>query len=76
MENWREYITITTGIRSGKPCIKGTRITVGDILRKLASDISIDELIEDFPELSRESIFAALLFSSHKEDATQTLIAI
>lgn len=75
MNNIQQYISITPGIRSGKPCIKGTRITVGDVLRKLASDMTIDEILYDFPELTKESILAALSFSSNREEATQYLIA-
>ena len=76
MEDWKEYITITPGVRSGKPCIKGSRITVQDVLRKLASDISIEELIADFPELSKEKILAAISFASHREQAIEYFIAV
>ena len=76
MEDWKEYITITPGVRSGKPCIKGSRITVQDVLRKLASDMSIEELIADFPELSKEKILAAISFASHREQAIEYFIAV
>ena len=74
MENWKEYITITPDVRSGKPCIKGSRITVQDVLRKLASDMSMKELIEDFPELNKEKILAAISFASHREQAMEYFI--
>ena len=76
MEDWKEYITITPGVRSGKPCIKGSRITVQDVLRKLASDMSIEELIADFPELSKEKILAAISFASHREQAIEYFIEV
>jgi uncharacterized protein (DUF433 family) len=76
MVDWKEYITITPGVRSGKPCIKGSRITVQDVLRKLASDMSIEELIEDFPELNKEKILAAISFASQREQAIEYFIAV
>ena len=47
---YKDIITIESGKRSGKPCIRGMRITVEDILRYLASDMSFEEILEDFPE--------------------------
>jgi uncharacterized protein (DUF433 family) len=76
MEDWIKYIEINPAIRSGKPIIKGSRITVGDILRKLALGLTIEELIIDFPLLNRDNILAALAFSSHKEEAVHYLMAI
>jgi len=61
MKNYRELISIKPNIRFGKPCIKNTRISVGDILGWLAAGMTYDEIIEDFPELSIDSIRAALL---------------
>lgn len=62
-----ERITIDPNIRSGKPCIKGTRITVYDILEYLAGGMSEEELLLDFPDLSREDIRAALAFAAARE---------
>lgn len=62
-----DRISIDPAIRSGKPCIKGTRITVYDILEYLAGDMSEDEILEDFPALSREDIRAALEFAAARE---------
>jgi uncharacterized protein (DUF433 family) len=61
--NYEKYITIEPGKRSGKPCIRGLRITVSDILDYLASGMTEEEIIEDFPELTREDIKAALAFA-------------
>lgn len=65
--NWQDYIVITPGVRSGKPCIAGTRITVYDILEYLAGGMSEDELMADFPSLRREHIRAALAFAAARE---------
>jgi len=61
MKNYRKLISINPNIRFGKPCIKNTRISVRDILGWLAAGMTYDEIIEDFPELSIDSIRAALL---------------
>ncbi|MFZ1398221.1 MAG: DUF433 domain-containing protein [Candidatus Promineifilaceae bacterium] len=58
MINYRNYITIEPGKRSGKPCIRGMRLTVQDVLEYLASGMSEDEIIDDFPELTSEDIKA------------------
>ncbi len=54
-------------IRSGKPCIKNTRITVYDVLEYLAGGMSEDEILSDFPDLTREDIRAALAFAAARE---------
>ncbi len=65
--DYRDHITITPEVRSGKPCIKGTRITVYDILEYLASDMTEEEILEDFPSLHREDIRAVLEFAAARE---------
>jgi uncharacterized protein (DUF433 family) len=67
-EKYKDIITIEPGKRSGKPCIRGLRITVYDILSYLASGMSIEEVIEDFPSLTKEDIFACLAFAADTED--------
>jgi uncharacterized protein (DUF433 family) len=64
---WEERISITPGVRSGKPCIKGTRITVYDILEYLAGGMTEDQILADFPSLTREDIRAALAFAAARE---------
>ena len=61
-QDYRERITIEPGKRSGKPCIRGMRITVYDILSWLAAGVSHAEIIDDFPELEEADILAALGF--------------
>jgi uncharacterized protein (DUF433 family) len=62
-----EYIEINSNKRFGKPILKGTRITVADVLNWLANDMTKEEILEDFPELSGDSIKACLLFAATKE---------
>jgi uncharacterized protein (DUF433 family) len=65
--DYREIITIEPGKRSGKPCIRGMRITVQDILEYLAGGMSEDEILSDFPELTRDDIRACLAFAANRE---------
>jgi uncharacterized protein (DUF433 family) len=67
MKDYSNYISIDPEIRFGKPCIKGTRIAVGDILTWLASGMTNTEIIEDYPSLKDEHIKAALLFAANRE---------
>ena len=63
----RERITIEPGKRSGKPCIRGMRITVSDILEYLASGMSEQDILRDFPQLELEDIKACLSFAAERE---------
>jgi uncharacterized protein (DUF433 family) len=65
--NWQERITINPAVRNGKPCIKGTRITVYDVLEYLAGGMSEDDILKDFPDLTREDIRACLAFAAARE---------
>ena len=65
--NWSDRITITPGIRGGKPCVRGTRITVYDILEYLAGGMKEDQVLADFPSLTREDIRACLAFAAARE---------
>ncbi len=67
MKEFAQFISINPEIRFGKPCIKGTRIAVGDILSWLASDMSHKEILEDYPLLQEEHIKAALFFAANRE---------
>ena len=62
-----DRIAIMPDIRSGKPCIKGTRITVYDILEYLAGGMTEDQILTDFPRLSQEDIRACLAFAAARE---------
>jgi uncharacterized protein (DUF433 family) len=65
--DYRDIITIEPGTRGGKPCIRGMRITVYDVLSYLASGMSIDEVLEDFPYLTRDDVLAALSYAAERE---------
>lgn len=67
MMNYQERITIETGKRGGKPCIRSMRITVYDVLDWLASGMSESEILEDYPELTQEDIRACLAFAANRE---------
>jgi uncharacterized protein (DUF433 family) len=65
--NYKQRITIEPDKRSGKPCIRGLRITVIDILQYLASGMSVAEILGDFPDLYEEDIRACLAFAADRE---------
>ena len=62
--DWRSRITFEPGKRAGKPCIRGLRITVTEVLEYLASGMSEDEILRDFPDLTREDLRACLAFAA------------
>ena len=65
--DYRAIITIEPGKRSGKPCIRGLRISVQDILEYMAGGMNEEEILEDFPELNREDLRACLAFAADGE---------
>src|SRR5229473_8490876 len=65
--DYRTLITIEPGKRSGQPCIRGLRMTVQDVLEYLASGMSIEEILADFPDLTAEDIRACLAFAADRE---------
>jgi len=67
MKEFSTRISIDPEIRFGKPCIKGTRIAVLDILQWLASDMTSKEILEDYPALTQDDIRAALSFAANRE---------
>ena len=66
----RERLTIEPGKRGGKPCIRGMRITVYDVLEYLASGMTSQEILEDFPYLTQEDILACLSYAAQRERST------
>ena len=74
MNELASYIVLDKNIRFGKPCIKGTRITVGDILQWLSSGMTNQEIINDFPELEEIHIRAALAFAATREAMTEMVV--
>lgn len=73
--NYQDYIVLTPGKRSGKPCLKGLRITVYDVLAWLAQGMSPDEIQEDFPEVKPEHIQACLAYAASREHHLQSVTA-
>jgi len=65
--SWQERITVDPEVRSGKPCIRGTRMTVYDLLEYLAGGMTEDQILADFPQLSRDDIRACLAFAAARE---------
>lgn len=75
MYSYKERITIDPGKRGGKPCIRGLRITVYDVLEWLASGMDINEILSDFPELDSEDILASLAFAADRERNIHDLLS-
>lgn len=65
--DYKKHITIDPDQRGGKPCIRGMRITVYDVLEYLASDMTQEEILRDFPELTKEDIRACIAFAADRE---------
>jgi len=68
MVDYKQIITIEPGKRGGKPCIRGMRITVNDILGWLAAGMSIQDILTDFDELTETDIYAALSYAADREN--------
>ena len=71
MTNYRDIIRINPGKRFGKPCIRDTRITVYDVLGWLSADMTYEDILADFPELTRQDILACLAYASQRERTLQ-----
>jgi uncharacterized protein (DUF433 family) len=67
MSDISERITIDPAVRSGKPVVRGTRITVSDVLEYLASGMTPDQILTDFPDLEASDIRAVLAFAAQRE---------
>lgn len=70
---YQDIITIEPGKRGGKPCIRGMRITVYDVLSYLASGMTYEEILDDFPYLTQEDILACLSYAADRERQTLTI---
>ena len=71
--DYQRLITIEPGKRSGKPCIRGMRITVSDVLQYLAAGMSVEDILTDFPELTADDIRACLAFAADRERKLMTV---
>ena len=74
MNELKAHIVINNEIRFGKPCIIGTRITVGDILQWLAAGMTEQEILDDYPELLKIHIKAALAFAAERDAITKVIV--
>ncbi|MEO8146877.1 MAG: DUF433 domain-containing protein [Bacteroidia bacterium] len=75
MKELSSHITINPEVRFGKPCIKGTRIAVSDILQWLASGMTNADILSDYPALNQGDIFAALSFAANRESMIKIIAA-
>lgn len=73
--NYRDLITIEPGKRGGKPCIRGLRMTVYDVLEYLAGGMSVTQILEDFPDLTPQDVQACLAYAADRERMQFTLAA-
>ncbi len=73
--NYRDYITIDPNKRGGKPCVRGLRITAYEVLEYLASGLTEEQILEDFPELTREDLKACIAFAADRERKPTTVPA-
>ncbi len=64
--DYKQIITVEPGKRSGQPCVRGMRITVGDVLEYLAGGMSVEEVLADFPELTDDDIRACLAYAADR----------
>ena len=65
--NYRDYITLEPNKRGGKPCVRGLRITIYEVLEYLASEMTEQEILKDFPDLTREDLKACLAYAADRE---------
>jgi uncharacterized protein (DUF433 family) len=65
--NYSQLITIEPDQRSGQPCIRGLRITVQDVLEYLAAGMSVEEILNDFPDLTADDLRACLAYAADRE---------
>ena len=72
--DYQKLITIEPDKRGGKPCIRGLRITVYDVLEYLASGMTQEEILQDFPDLTIEDIRACLAFAADRERKLMTVL--
>jgi uncharacterized protein (DUF433 family) len=71
MVDYKKQISIDPNVRFGKPCLNGTRISVYDVLNWMASGMTVEEIILDFPELDSEKVQACLAYAADREHKIQ-----
>jgi uncharacterized protein (DUF433 family) len=73
--NYTDSITVEANKRGGKPCVRGLRITVYEVLEDLASDMSEEDILDDFPDLTRQDMKACIAFAAGRERRLMTASA-
>jgi len=73
--DYRQRLVIDPEVRFGKPCVRGTRVSVGDVLGFLASGMSAEEVVEEYASLTIDDILACLAYAADRESRTVTLPA-
>ena len=73
--SWQERITVDPAVRSGKPCVRGTRIAVYDVLEYLAGGMTESQILVDFPDLTSDDIRACLAFAAARERRATNSVA-
>jgi uncharacterized protein (DUF433 family) len=73
--DYRDYITMDPNKRGGKPCVRGLRITVYEVLEYLASDMTEEQILADFPDLTRDDLKACIAFAADRERRLVTVPA-
>ena len=73
--DYHKVITIEPGKRGGKPCIRGTRVTVGIIVGQIAAGATVDELLADYPYLEKEDVFEALRYAAWRAEEREVELA-
>ena len=73
--DYRDYISIDPNKRGGKPCVRGLRITVYEVLEYLASDMTEEQILADFPDLTRDDLKACIAFAADRERKLVTVPA-
>ena len=73
-EQWRTLITLEPGKRGGRPCIRGMRMTVQDVMSYLAAGMTVAEILDDFPYLTPEDIQACFAFAAERERSMLTVV--
>jgi uncharacterized protein (DUF433 family) len=71
--NYKDYITIDPHKRGGKPCVRGLRITVYEVLEYLASEMTEEEILTDFPDLTKQDLKACIAFAADRERRLMTV---
>jgi uncharacterized protein (DUF433 family) len=73
--NFLDRISIDPNVRFGKPCVRGTRITIGEVLGHLAGGMSEAEILKSFPQLTHEDVLACLAYAAERERRTVSISA-